>query len=54
MLYIPTMQVVFPEMLPEAAVIVAAPAATAVARPLLLTITDDVLEELQVTCAVTS
>ena len=47
-----TVRVVPPEMLPEVAVMVAAPAATAVAKPLLLTVATDVLEELQVTCVV--
>jgi hypothetical protein len=36
------------------AVTVAVPAATAVARPLLLTVATDVLDEVQVTCAVIS
>ena len=49
-----TVRVVLPEILPEVAVIVAVPAATAVARPLLLTVATDVLDELQVTCAVIS
>ena len=49
-----TVRVVFPEILPEMAVIVAVPAATAVARPLLLTVATAVLEEVQVTCEVIS
>ena len=43
-----------PEVLPEVAEMVVVPAATAVARPLLLTVATDGFEELQVTCAVTS
>ena len=43
-----------PEVLPEVAAMVVVPAATAVARPLLLTVATDGFEELQVTCAVTS
>jgi hypothetical protein len=49
-----TVRVLFPEIVPEVAVMVAVPAATAVARPLPLTVATDGLEELQVTCAVTS
>ena len=49
-----TVRVVFPEIFPEVAVMVAEPAATAVARPLLLTVATDVLDELQVTCVVIS
>jgi len=49
-----TVRVVFPEILPEVAVMVAVPAATAVARPLLLTVAADVLDDLQVTCVVIS
>ena len=45
-------RVVLPEIIPELAVMVALPAATAVARPLLLTIATDVFDELQVTCVV--
>ena len=45
-----TVRVVFPEILPEVAVIVEVPAATAEARPLLLTVATDGFEELQVTC----
>ena len=47
-------RVVLPEILPEVAVMVAVPAATAVARPLLLTVATDGLDELQMTCGVTS
>ncbi len=39
---------------PKAAVIVAFPAATPVARPLLPTVATDILDELQVTCVVIS
>ena len=53
-----TVKGVLPEIVPEAvvvvAVMVAAPPATAVATPPLLTITTDVVDELQVTCAVIS
>ena len=49
-----TVRVLFPEIIPEVAVMVAVPAATAVARPLPLTVATDGLEELQVTCVVTS
>ena len=45
-------RVVLPEIIPELAVMVALPAATAVARPVLLTIATDVFDELQVTCVV--
>ena len=44
-----TVRVVLPEIVPEVAVMVAAPAATAVARPLLLMVATDVFDELQVT-----
>ena len=44
-----TVREVFPEILPEVAVIVAFPAATAVASPLLLTVATAVLDDLQVT-----
>lgn len=47
-------KVVLPVMLPKVAVTVAVPAATAVANPLLLTVATDVLDELQMTCAVIS
>jgi hypothetical protein len=43
-----------PEIFPDAAVIVAVPGATVVARPVLLTVTTDVLAELQVTWGVIS
>ena len=49
-----TVRVVLPEILPEAAVMVEEPAATAVARPLLFTVATDVLDEVQVTCVVIS
>jgi len=49
-----TVRVVLPEIAPEVAVMVEVPAATAVARPLLLTVATDVLDELQVTCVVIS
>ena len=49
-----TVRVVLPEILPEVAVMVAAPTAPAVARPVLLTVATDVLEEAQVTCGVMS
>jgi len=45
-------RVVLPEIIPELAVMVALPAATAVARPVLLTIATEVFDELQVTCVV--
>jgi hypothetical protein len=49
-----TVRVVFPEIFPEVAVMVEVPAALAVARPLLLTVATDVLDELQVACEVIS
>jgi hypothetical protein len=49
-----TVRVVVPEVLPEIAVMVAVPTATAVAKPLLLTVAIDGLDELQVTCVVMS
>jgi hypothetical protein len=49
-----TVRVVLPEISPEVAAMVAVPAATAVARPLLLTVAADVFDELQVTCVVMS
>jgi hypothetical protein len=49
-----TARIVLPEILPEAAVMVALPAATAVARPPLFTVATVVLDELQVTCVVIS
>ena len=47
-------RVVFPEMLPEVAVTMDVPTATAVARPMLLTVATDVFDDLQVTCTVIS
>jgi len=44
-----TVRVVFFAILPEAAVMVVVPAATAVASPLLLTVAIEVLDEVQVT-----
>jgi len=44
-----TVRVVFPEILPKVAVMVVAPAAMAVARPLLLTVATDGFDEFQVT-----
>ena len=49
-----TVRVVLPEIVPEVAVMVAVPAATDVARPLLLTVAIEVLDEPQVTDAVIS
>ena len=49
-----TVRIVFPQMLPRVAVIVAVPTAIPVAKPLLLTVTADVLEELQITCVLIS
>ncbi len=49
-----TVKVVLPEILPEVAVMIAVPAATAVTRPLLLTVATDGFDELQVTCVVIS
>ena len=43
-----------PEILPWVALMVAGPTATAVARPLPLTVATDGFDELQVTCAVIS
>ena len=43
-----TVRVVFPDLPPKVAVIVAEPVATAVARPLLLTVATDVFDEPQV------
>jgi hypothetical protein len=45
-----TVRVVCPEILSEVALMVAEPAATVVASPLLLTVAVAVLDELQVTC----
>ena len=47
-----TLRAVFPEILPEVAVMVAVPSPTGMARPPLLTVATDVLEEDQVTCVV--
>jgi hypothetical protein len=47
-------RVVLPEIIPELAVMVALPAATAVVRPLLLAIATAVFDERQVTCVVIS
>jgi hypothetical protein len=49
-----TVMVVFPAILPDAAVMVAIPATTAVASPVLLTVVTEVFEEAQVTCLVIS
>ena len=49
-----TVGVVLPEIVPKVAVMVAVPAARAVANPVLLTVAVDGLEELQVTCLVMS
>jgi len=49
-----TVRVVLPEIVPEAAVMVAVPAAKAVAKPVLLTVATDGLEEVQVTRVVIS
>jgi hypothetical protein len=49
-----TVRVVLPEILPEVAVMVEVPAARAVAKPLLLTVATEVLDELQVTCVLIS
>jgi hypothetical protein len=49
-----TVRVVVPDIFPEAAVMVVLPAATPVARPLVLTVATDALNELQITWAVIS
>jgi hypothetical protein len=49
-----TVRVVLPEIEPEVAVMLEVPTATAVARPLLLTVATRVLDEFQVTCVVIS
>jgi hypothetical protein len=49
-----TVRVILPEIAPEVAVMVAAPAATELPRPLLLTVATDVLDELQMTRVVIS
>jgi len=45
---------VFPEMSPKVAVMMDVPTATAVARPMLLTVATDVFDDLQVTWVVIS
>jgi len=47
-----TVRSVLPEILPEVAVIVTVPVPRAVARPLVVTITTEGLDEVQVTCGV--
>ena len=47
-------RVVLPEIIPEVAVIVVVPAEAAVAKPVLLTVATDILEEVQVTRVVIS
>jgi len=47
-----TVKVVLTEIFPEETVMVAVPAAMAIARPLLLTTTTDGFDELQVACPV--
>ena len=49
-----TVRVTLPEMLPRVAEMVVLPAATGVARPLLLTVAIDIFDELQVTWVVIS
>jgi hypothetical protein len=49
-----TIRVVLPEIPPEVAVMVAVPAATAVAKPLLLTVVTNVSDEIHVACVVIS
>ena len=49
-----TVRVVFPEMVPEVAVMVDLPNATPVARPLPFTFATDILDDLQVTWVVIS
>ena len=49
-----TVRVAFPEVAPEAAVMVVIPGAMAVAKPLLSTAATDVLDEVQMTCGVIS
>jgi hypothetical protein len=49
-----TVRVVFPEISPEAAEMIAVPTAADVARPRLLTVATGVLDELQVTWVVMS
>ena len=49
-----TVRVVLPATVPEVAVMVVVPAEAAVARPVLLTVATDGLDEVQVTCVVIS
>jgi len=49
-----TVRVVLPDILPEVAVMVALPATTAVAWPLLLMVATDAFDELQLACGVIS
>ena len=49
-----TVRVLFPEIVPWVAVMLAVPGAMAVARPLLLIVATDGLDELQMTCVVIS
>ena len=47
-----TVKLVLPETLPEVAVMVAVPVATALPKPLLLTVATSVFDDFQVTCVV--
>jgi len=49
-----TVRAVFPETVPEVAVMVVVPTVTAVAKPLALTVATDVFDEVQVTDVVIS
>ncbi len=49
-----TVRSMFPEMLPEVAEMVDVPTATAVPRPMLLTVATDIFDEVQVTWVVIS
>ena len=49
-----TVRVVLPEILPAVAVMFEVPVARAVARPLLLAVATDVLDELHIACVVMS
>jgi hypothetical protein len=49
-----TVRMTLPEIFPDAAVIVAVPGATVMARPVLLTVTTDILVDRQVTWEVIS
>jgi hypothetical protein len=49
-----TVRVPLPEIIPEVAVTIVAPAARGVARPLLSTVATNELDELQMTCVVIS